>query len=176
MKSSPSGMQNNMSDHAMLTGRTRSFVLKGMPPTVKFSWYSPLSRVNRSPETAIFITASLLTFITKLLSSSSTEIWKSKIADRIIQDKKNLISAASTKGQTPLVESSRHRKSPSLSVYLLSDIPPWYVNLYSRQQHGLDLMAKTAQLLQNSHTKNEWINYTTFVGCSMQNVNTVTSY
>lgn len=94
---------------ATLTGRIRSFVLKGMPPTVKFSWYSPFSRVNRSPETAIFITASLLTFITKLLSSSSTEIWKNKIANRIIQYKKNLVSAASTKGQTPPMKSSRWR-------------------------------------------------------------------
>lgn len=169
-------LQNNVSDHAMLTGRTRSFVLKGMPPTVKFSWYSPLSRVNRSPETAIFITASLLTFITKLLSSSSTEIWKSKIANRIIQDKNNVVSAASTKGQTPLVKSSRHRKSPSLLVYVLGDIPPWYVNLYSRKQRGLDRMAKKAQLLKTATQKNEWINCMTFVGCSMQNVNTVTSY
>lgn len=120
MNSSPSGMQNNMKHPAILTGKIRSFVLKGMPPTVKFSWYSPLSKVNRSPETAIFITASLLTFIIKLLSSSSTEIWKSKIVNRIIQYKDTLIPEASTKGETPPVKSSRWRSifctQTSLSV------------------------------------------------------------
>lgn len=58
----------------MSTWLTRPSSLKGTPPTVRLSSCIPFFNVNRSPFTAIFMTASLSILITRLRPCSSTEI------------------------------------------------------------------------------------------------------
>lgn len=56
------------------TWLTRRSSLKGTPPTVRLSSCMPFFSVNRSPLTAIFITASRSILMTRLRPCSSTEI------------------------------------------------------------------------------------------------------
>lgn len=95
------------------TWLTRPSALKGTPPTVRLSSCMPFLSVNKSPFTAIFMTASLSILITRLRPCSSTEIWNKNFTFRE--------PLKSKQGQGSQSTTILQRKIPNLSPLAVID-------------------------------------------------------